>query len=60
MTVSKIVPFAAALALLVLATQANAAPYDNAMQSYAKSNASTYGSSYRDPTTREALDEGAW
>jgi hypothetical protein len=60
MTVSKIVPVAAALALLVVATQANAAPHDNAMQSYAKSNASTYGSSYRDPTTREALDEGAW
>lgn len=60
MTISKIVPVAAALALLVLASQANAAPYDNAMTAYAKSNASTYGSTYRDPTTREALDEGAW
>ena len=60
MTISKFVPFAAALALLALAGQANAAQHHNTPHSYTKSNASTYDSTYRDPTTREALDEGAW
>jgi len=60
MTILKIVPFAAAFALLVVASQANAAPYDHAAQAYAKSNAASYDNTYRDPTTREALDEGAW
>jgi hypothetical protein len=51
---------AAALTLFVLVGQANAAPYDDANVVHAKSNAASYDSTYRDPTTREALDEGAW
>ena len=64
MTILKIAPLAAAaLTLLVFASQANAAPYDDANDAnvvYARSNTSAYDSTYRNPTTREALDEGAW
>jgi hypothetical protein len=61
MTILKIAPLAAAaLAVFVVASQANAAPFDDAAVVHAQSNASTYSSTYRDPTTREALDEGAW
>jgi hypothetical protein len=61
MTILKIAPLAAAaFAVLVLANQAHAAPFDDTAVVHAKSNANTYGSDYRDPTTREALDEGAW
>ncbi len=61
MTILKLAPLAAAaLTVFVFATQANAAPYDDANIVYARSNVSTYGSTYRDPTSREALDDGAW
>ena len=55
----KITSVAAALLALAVATQAQAAPRHH-NEGYANSATSTFDNTYRDPTTREALDEGAW
>jgi hypothetical protein len=54
----KITSVAAALLALAVATQAHAAPRHH-NEGYANTT-STFDNTYRDPTTREALDEGAW
>ena len=60
MTHSKLAAFLAALALISIASHsANAAPVHRGhfiQGDYTKA----FDSGYRDPTTREALDEGAW
>jgi len=60
MTISKLAPFAAAMVLLSVATHAaNAAPVHRG-NFIAGEYGSAANSDYRDPTTREALDEGTW
>lgn len=61
MTVSKLAPFAAALVLVAIATHANAAPrHQQQGQVIQGDYGNAFNSDYRDPTSREALDEGTW
>lgn len=60
MTLSKLAPFAAALVLLTIAGHANAATQRKHGEFIKGQYSSTFDSTYRDPTTREALDEGLW
>lgn len=66
MAIVKAGPFAAAaFVLLAVSSQAQAAPrhpvHHHDQSSYEQQVlTSTFDSVYRDPTTREALDEGTW
>lgn len=64
MSIVKVGPFAAAaFALLAASSQAQATPrhhYHHHASYERQIHTSNFDSTYRDPTTREALDEGAW
>ncbi|RKE67538.1 hypothetical protein DFP91_5303 [Pseudorhodoplanes sinuspersici] len=64
MSIVRISPFAAlAFVLLAASSQAQAAPrhhYHHRASYERHVHTSSFDSTYRDPTTREALDEGAW